>query len=202
MKVNCRLFAAGAIAAVLTLPMVGCQSNQNQNVQAARENNSDTDRTKRATLNDSDKAFLKKAEDGDIKERNIGRMVLEKSQNKDVRDYAQMLVDDHTKDLKKLVDLMEQKGMPQPKNLPEVKHEALDRMNSLSGAAMDREFVNMMVQDHQKDVADFRNEQNSTQDADVKHYVTDTLPVLENHLQKAQQLQQKVSGGSSGSQTR
>ena len=41
------------------------------------------------------------------------------SQKKNVKDYAQMLVDDHSKDLKDVVDLMNQKGMPQPKDLPE-----------------------------------------------------------------------------------
>ncbi len=197
MRLNARLCAAGALAVALSL--VGCQKS-NENVQAARETGTDTgDKTKKAVLSESDKNFVKKAEEGDIKERDLGRVALEKSQNKDVKDYAQTLVDDHSKNLKGLIELMNQKGMPQRKGLPKVQHEALSKLNGLSAAAFDREFVNVMVQDHQKDITQYRQEVNSTQDEDVKHYAMHTLPTLEEHLRKAQQLQQKLS---SGSQTR
>jgi putative membrane protein len=196
MRLNMRFFTAGILGAALLLFLAGCQQSD-QNVQAARETTADTgDRTNKTVLNDSDRDFLKKAEDGDIKERNIGRVVLEKSQTKDVKDYAQMLVDDHTKDLRKVVDLMNQKGMAQPKELPEVQHEALGKLNGLSGAALDREFMSTMVEDHQKDITEFRKEVNSAQDEDVKYYAQHTLPVLQEHLQKAQMLNEQLSSGS------
>jgi putative membrane protein len=186
----------GILGAALFLIISGCQQS-GQNVQAARETKTDTgDRTK-AVLNDAEKNFLKKAEEADIKERNVGRVVLEKSQNKDVKDYAQMLVDDHSKNLRDVVDLMNQKGMAQPKDLPEVKHDALDKLNAMSGTELDREFVKMMLDDHQKDVSEFRNEANTAQDKDVKDYATHTLPMLEKHLQKAQELQGKIVSTSS-----
>ena len=196
MRRNMRLFTAGILGAALLLFISGCQQSD-QNVQAARETTADTgDGTNKAVLSDSDRDFLKKAEEGDIKEQNIGRFVLGKSQNKDVKDYAQMLVDDHTKDLKKVVDLMTQKGMPQPKGLPEVKHEALRKLNGLSGAVLDGQFMTMMVEDHQKAIIEFRKEVNSAQDEDVKYYAEHTLPTLQEHLQKAQMLQDKVSNAS------
>ena len=138
MRLNMRLFTAGVLGAGLLLAVGGCQQSD-RNVQAARENEPSAGKTtNKAVLNDSDRDFLKKAEDGDIKERNIGRVVLEKSQNKDVKDYAQTLVDDHTKDLRRVVDLMNEKGMPQPKDLPEVKHEAIGKLDRLSGDASPR----------------------------------------------------------------
>jgi putative membrane protein len=194
MRLNTRFFAAGILGVALSLVMFGCQERGRNDVQAARETATDTgDRSKKAVLNQADRDFLKKAEEGDIKERNIGRFVLEKSQNKDVKDYAQMLADDHTKNLRDVVDLMNQKGMPQPKDLPEVKHEALGKLEGLSGAALDREFAKLMVEDHQKDVTKFRDEANSAQDKDVKDYAANTLSMLQGHLQKAQELQGKVA---------
>jgi len=192
MRLNMRFFAAGTLGATLLLVGSGCQQSD-QNVQAARETATDTgDHTNKAVLNDADKTFMKKAEEGDIKERDLGRVVAEKTRNKDVKDYAQMLVDDHTKDLRKVVDLMDQKGMPQPKDLPKVNNEALDKLNGMSGAALDREFINMMVEDHQKDIADYRNEVNAAQDEDVKYYTMHTLPTLQEHLKKAQEVQDKL----------
>src|SRR5215467_6820116 len=84
----------------LFLMIFGCQQSE-RNVQAARETTTDTgDHANKAVLNDAERTFLKKAEEGNIKERNLGRFMLEKSQNKDVKDYAQMLVDDHSKNLR------------------------------------------------------------------------------------------------------
>ena len=194
MRATMRVF--GILGAALFLIIAGCQQS-GQNVQAARETSTDTgDRTK-AVLNDAEKNFLKKAEEVDIRQRNLGRVMLEKSQNKDVKDYAQMLVDDHSKNLRDVVDLMNQKGMAQPKDLPEVKHEAVDKLNAMSGPELDREFVKMMLDDHEKDVSEFRNEANTLQDKDVKDYATRTVPVLEKHLQKAQELQSKTVSTSS-----
>ena len=188
MRLTTHFFAAGVLGAALLL--MGCQRSD-ENVQASRETTADTgDRTK-AVLNDADRNFLKKAEEGDIKEQNLGRWMLERTQNKDVKDYAQMLVDDHSKDLRNLVDLMNQKGMPQPKDLPEVKHEAMAKLRDLSGTALDREFTMMMVDDHQKDVTEFRNMANRAQDKDVKDYAMNTVPTLQKHLKKAQDLEDK-----------
>ena len=108
-----------------------------------------------------------------------------------------MLVDDHSKNLRDVVDLMNQKGLAQPKDLPEVKHEAVDKLNAMSGPELDREFVKMMLDDHQKDVSEFRNEANTAQDKDVKDYATRTVSMLEKHLQKAQELQSKTVSTSS-----
>ena len=143
----------------------------------------------------TDKNFLKRAEEDNIKEENLGRIVVQKTQNSDIRDYAQMLVDDHTKALKDLVDLMNQKGMRQPRSLPKLQHEALSKLNRLSGEAFDREFINHMVEDHQTAVAEFRQEANMAQDSDVKNYANHMVPALEKHLQRAQELQGKLSSG-------
>jgi putative membrane protein len=196
MSLNMRLFMAGILGAALLFVVSGCQQS-NENVQAARETGTGTgESTAKAVLNDSDRDFLKKAEEGDIRERDIGRVVAEKSQNKDVKDYAQMLVDDHTKDLRKVTDLMNQKGMPQPKDLPKVNNEALDKLNGMSGPGLDREFVKIMVEDHQKDIAEYQKEAGAAKDEDVKYYAMHTQPTLQEHLQKAQDLQQKMSSGS------
>ena len=65
-------------------------------------------------------------------------------------------------------------------------------MNSLTGPEFDREFINMMVGDHQKAVEMFRDHQAIVQNSDVKDYIEDWLPKLEMHLDKAKQLQSKL----------
>jgi putative membrane protein len=78
--------------------------------------------------------------------------------------------------------------------LPEAKHEALDKLSKVSGPQFDNEFIRMMVDDHQKAVAKFKEEETAAQNEDVRKYAKDVEPVLEKHLQKAQELQNKLSG--------
>jgi putative membrane protein len=194
MRVDLRFVTMGILATALSLPVFGCQ-RANQNVQAARDTTNTEDRGNHAVLNDADKNFLKKAEEQNIKEELLGRAVVRKTKNTDVRDYAQMLTDDHAKGLKELVDLMHQKNMRQARSLPKLQHEALSKLNRLSEPEFDREFINQMIEDHQVAVTEFRQEVNTARDNAVKNYASHMLPILEKHLQKARELQAKPSNG-------
>jgi putative membrane protein len=147
-------------------------------------------------LSPADRNFMKNAEDSDIKLRNLARVMMQRSDNEDVRNYAKMLDKDHTNDLRNAIELMESKGIHQPQNLPEVKHEALTELNKLSGPALDRAFIDTMVQDHQKAVAEYTKEVQSGEDPAVRDYAARTLETLQKHLQKAQELQRKLNQSS------
>jgi hypothetical protein len=51
-----------------------------------------------------------------------------------------------------------------------------------------------MVQDHQKDAAEYRAESTKVKDAQLKTYVSQTLPVVEQHLNHVRQLQKSSLG--------
>jgi putative membrane protein len=120
------------------------------------------------------------------------RIALNKAENSDVRDFANMIESDHTHAIEDLADLMKGKNMNHPDSVAPEAEQDIARMNGLSGAEFDREFVNMMVMDHQKTVGMYRDIQGIAQDADVRQYVEDLLPELEMHLEKAQRLQSKL----------
>lgn len=181
------------ILLLLTLTAVGlfaCQRHGENRVEAAgEENKSLADR--RLAINQADKAFIIDAEKANLQERFLGRLAVEKSQNQRIKDYGQMLADDHSRALRNLVDLMQQKGMNQPTTLPKAREEAFDQFKGLSGPAFDAEFINMMIQDHEKAVDMFKHEVSTAQDNDVRKYASDLLPALEKHLQKALELKQQ-----------
>ncbi len=167
-------------------------------MQAAREPEMPASKSPAATntITGADKDFVLQAEKDGIQERVLGRMAQEQSQNDAVKDYGKMLVKDHSDALQKLVDLMNKNGMQQPKGLPEERSEAVKKLQGLSGPGFDKEFVNMMVKDHQKAVDEFRHVAATAQNADVRDYAKNTLPTLEKHLKDAQDLQSKL--GSKG----
>jgi len=202
--INSRLLRVCALTVLLGGSIVACQRNP-QNVQAAREenatnadqsNNASTNANQDKLMSQADRAFMQRAEDADIKERDLGRVMAQKSQNSDVRDYAKMLADDHDKDLKNVMNILQNKGIRQPKNMVQVNNQALTELNNLNGSALDRRFIDMMVMDHQRDVAEYSKETKSGEDPAVRDYAARTLTTLQDHLKKAQELQGKLQTAS------
>jgi putative membrane protein len=175
----------GLLTALATFGLAACQ--QNDNVQAAREPSSTAN-----AITGADRNFVLQAEKDNIQERVLGRMAEERAQNSDVKDYGKMLVQDHNAALQKLVALMNKNGMPQPSGMPEERSEAINMLQGMSGASFDKEFMSMMVQDHQKAVSTFEREESTAQNSDVRDYAKSVLPILEKHLKDAQELQSKL----------
>jgi putative membrane protein len=159
--------------------------NRENGVEAAPE-----DRT--TSLSQSERDFMMEAAQADLAEIDMAQVALQNSGTGDVKDFANMIKSDHTSALEDLTELMKDTNVPQPKSIPVELQQDISRMRSLTGGEFDREFVNMIVSEHQKVIEMFRDQQSTAQNQDVKKYVEDTLPKLEMHLEKAQRLQTKV----------
>ena len=176
------------LAICLTFALATCgltACNRERGVQAAGE-----DRT--PTISPAEQDFTMKAAQAHLAEIDMARIAIQKSDNTDVRDYANMIQSDHTRALQDLAELMNDKNVVQPKKVAPDTQKDIDRMNALTGPEFDREFVNMMVGDHQKAVGMFRDQQAIAQNDDIQKYIDDVLPKIEMHLEKAQTLQSKL----------
>src|SRR5262249_15135755 len=120
--------------------------------------------------------FMMKATEGDLSEIAMARLALQKSDKKDVRDYANMIQSDHTRALEDLTDLMKDKNVSQPRSVPPDVKKDIEMMNGLSGPEFDREFINRMVEDHKKTIEMFQERAAILQDRDVQKYAEDLLP--------------------------
>ena len=138
---------------------------------------------------------MMKAAQANMSEIDIARFAMQKSQNTDVKDYANMIQSDHSSALEDLTDLMKDKGVSLPSSLNAETKMDIEKMTALSGSDFDREFANIMVADHQKVIEMFRDQVNIAENPDVIKYAEDMLPKLEMHLEKAQKLQSKLFGG-------
>lgn len=144
------------------------------------------------TLNDADKAFVKKAASGGKMEVELGQMAKTKAKSQEVKDFGAMMVKDHGKANDELKQILRKKNMKVPKRM-EVKHTAVKTMlKPLSGENFDKQYMENMVSDHMKDVTEFREAQQTLADQDIKGWVEKTLPVLEKHLEKAKEIATKV----------
>ncbi len=181
-----------------TLLMAACadssNSNTHSNVNAGNANSGAVS----SAPSSSDREFMMKAAIGGMEEVELGRLATQKAASPDVKQFGQRMVDDHSKANSELMGLAARKAVSLPTALDKQHQDDVDKLSKLSGAAFDREYMSMMVKDHQEDVAEFEREAASGADTDVKQWAERTLPTLRQHLQMAQETAGKVgaAGGS------
>jgi putative membrane protein len=148
----------------------------------------------------ADRTFMADAAAGGMAEVELGKLAAEKASQSDVKQYAQMLVDDHSTANATLAKITRDKGFAVPPHALKPQDQAIyDRLSKLSGDAFDRAYIKQMVEDHEKDIAEFRKESARGADADVKQFAASTLPTLEKHLEEAKTLQGKLGGATATS---
>ena len=151
------------------------------------------DSTMNSPMKMDDKAFVKKAIMGNNGEIATAKMALDKSQNDQVKQYAQKMIDDHTKMLDDLHTIAQQENIkfedkPTPDGMKLSK-----KLEALNGPAFDKAYIDGMVKDHKGDVRDFTMESQSGKDQATKEAATKSLPVIKDHLQMVQGLQKTIS---------
>jgi putative membrane protein len=139
----------------------------------------------------ADSGFMMKAAGDGMAEVELGRLAIERASGADVKAFAQMMVDDHSKANGELTGLAGQKGVTLPAGPPPPARAVADRLRALSGAGFDKAYMAQMVKDHEKAVALFSKEASGGRDAETKEWAAKTLPTLQQHLTRARE----VAGG-------
>jgi putative membrane protein len=200
---------AALLAVLLLLTLAACnqeskdtsglpETDTTGSVQAASETTTASATTTGATggsvtaMSNDDKEFVSKAGMGGLAEVQMGDVALQKATHADVKAFAQRMVTDHGKANAELAQLATTKGLALPTELAGEHKAALEHLNSLGGAEFDKAYMTHMVEDHDKDVAEFDKASTSAQDADVKTWAGKTLPTLKEHQQLAKDIARKL----------
>ena len=137
-------------------------------------------------------SFVTSAGQAGLAEVAMANMALAKSQSEDVKQFARMMIADHTKAGDELKTLAGQKKYVFPVSVTASQKTTADDLEKLSGTAFDKEYAKVAAADHEAAVKLFTKEAASGKDPEVKSWAETTLPTLKNHLQAAQDLQAKV----------
>jgi putative membrane protein len=135
----------------------------------------------------SDKEFLSDALKGDNSEIALGDMAQKMGSTEQVRSFGQELSTDHATAKKQVTTLAAKLHVKTTEAVtPEAKQE-MKKLQGLSGKQFDQEFARYMVEDHQKDIAKFK-EKAAEGKSETAKLAEETVPVLEKHLKTAQSL--------------
>jgi putative membrane protein len=135
-----------------------------------------------------DKIFVKKALQGGMAEVQLGQLTLQKSNNDQVKQFAQHMIDDHTKLGEQMKPVAQQLGVSEPDGVSKKDKATMAKLQALSGPAYDEAYIRDMVKDHKQDLSDFQTEASSGQDQTVKDAANQGSKVIAQHLQMIQQI--------------
>jgi len=144
-------------------------------------------------------SFILDAAKGGLAEIKMGKLAAEKAADPKVKEFGNKMVEDHQKANDELRQVANDSKVKWPDDLTDEQVATFNKLSQLSGPEFDREYVQAMVEDHQKDVNEFRQEEERVQDPELKAFVSRTLPILQHHLQMAQDLQGQGPRGAGGS---
>lgn len=149
----------------------------------------------KSRLAHADSKFIEDAAQGGHAEIEASKLAQQKSQNPDVKAFADKMIDDHGKVGTELDALAASKGVTAPKEPSTMQKSEIKALSALSGAKFDKMYASRIgVAAHESTVKKFREASKNAKDADVKAFADKQLPALEGHLQMARDLKKKVGG--------
>ncbi len=144
--------------------------------------------------NNADRLFAQLLAAGGMAEVELGRMADGKAKADSVKDFAATLVRDHSDANSKLKDLAEAAKIPLPEELHPDHQVVRDRLEKLDGDAFDVAYIKAQIVDHQKTAQLLAWEINAGEDGDMQRFAASTLPIVLDHLRKAQEINAALTG--------
>jgi len=190
--------AAAIVAAVLMIggstafAQSATQPGTTQQQDSGRTHSRTRTRSGATKSGSTDQAFIKKAAEGGAAEVELGKLATQKASSAEVKQFGQRMVDDHSKANDQLKTIAQQENVTVSSQLMGSEKRAYDRLSKLSGEQFDRAYMRLMLQDHRKDIAEFRRASQSAKNDQVKQFASSTLPTLEDHLKMAAQTARSV----------
>ena len=130
----------------------------------------------KGALSAQDNQFASEAAKGGMMEVAGGKAAAKNAKSADVKQFGNRMVSDHSKANNELKAIIAKKGLKLP---------------GASGAPKwsgDKAYMDMMVQDHEKDLAEFKTEASKGSDPDLKAFASRTEKVIADHLKMAKKI--------------
>lgn len=140
-------------------------------------------------LADADREFLQQAAQNNHAELQASRTALDRSQNAEVRKFAQHMVEEHTRAGQQLEQLARAQGLDLPDGASLMHKGKHGLLMATTGASFDRRYSDTMGREaHRQNIELYEQAEREARDPEVKAFAAQALPMLRRHLELAQAL--------------
>jgi putative membrane protein len=129
-----------------------------------------------------DAKFAVDAANGGMTEIALSQLAESRSVNNKIKDFAAMMVTDHSKAGAELGAIAKKKNITLPDSVSADSKKAIDDMTKKTGDSFDKAYVSKMIDDHKGAATLFENASKNVKDPDLNAFAVKTLPVINAHL--------------------
>ncbi|MFN3353695.1 MAG: DUF4142 domain-containing protein [Brevundimonas sp.] len=186
-----RLLLAASASALLLAACGDNDANQNPVDAVQDAASAPVGQTSAATMGaNSVEAYVANAAMADMYEIQAAEIALERTQNAQIRELAQMIVTDHTQASQRMQQLAPQaaEGVQIPTELDQRRQGLIDNLRSASAQAFDGVYIDQQVAAHQEAVTLHEGFSDNTDAPQLAEHARTVLPKIQAHLQQAQAL--------------
>jgi putative membrane protein len=133
--------------------------------------------------------FMAAAGASDLYEIQSSKLALDKSENASVKDFANMMITDHTKTTQAVKDAAQQAGLtaPEPMLTPE-QQQMIDALQPLSGHEFDVKYAEQQLPAHQQALLLMTNYSQNGDTPALRDAAQSAIPIIEHHLASLKQM--------------
>lgn len=133
--------------------------------------------------------YMRMAASADLFEIQSSQLALQMSQNPMVRQFAQMMVADHTRTSSEMMGIAQSLGLPPPPQMLAPHHQQmLDGLRATSPAEFDSAYKQAQIMAHQEALTLHRNYAQQGDVPQLRDFAARVVPAVEMHYNQAQML--------------
>lgn len=175
-----------------TVLLVACDTGRRD--EAARD---EAGTSGTAGVSAGDRNFVEEALSAGMAEVELGRMAQQRAADAEVKQFADMLVRDHSQAGDSLKQLAQQHSIPARGELEERHRDLIDRLSNLKGADFDREYMDAMIDSHEDMVGHLQTRASEDRfggnQASLNQWAANALPTTRRHLEDARRLRDRLN---------
>lgn len=177
-----KLLAGLAMCSAITF-FAACGNNSADNKDSVDSSKEANAQKFDSTNIEGDTRFAVALADGGMLEIESSKLAMTKGVAANVKDFAKMMVSDHTGAASELKDVAAKKNITLPASLSDDKQKKYNDLAAKKGLDFDKAYIDLMVDEHEEAVKALQNESEKGNDPDLKSWATGKLPVIQHHLE-------------------
>ena len=118
----------------------------------------------------------------------IGNLALRQAASKETKEFTELMITDQGQIYRDLKKLSNYKGIKLSEDIDIVRQNTITFMSKEYGAAFDRGYISLMIDEHQRDVVLYRNETEKGRDDDIKAFADKFIKRLEEFVGMARKI--------------